>query len=701
MNIQQTQIEELRHLLTDEKNKDMEMEFRFGAFAKAGFEPSISYETFLRLDGFLKSFCILKGVVFSINTVSKNSRNTKYFHPVGVDFDLPKENNDWKFVNEENIVKEKINNIDINDYGIRFSLSKETKTEKTEHDGIVFIKYRKRIIYSWGEDIQFHLSKNLKNNEIYYDIEIELKPLNNKTFKNFMDFLGNTFLTCYQNTNKIMKERTRNTILKDFEILVNSKKFIGSKAESLYYHKLNFEEEYSVSQKFDGERKLLYFRKSRIIVINYNNFLWVLNKEPLSDNIIESYENSVFDCEHYNGKFYIFDVLYYKGQKVTENLKSRIEIYKKLVDDLCCETILAKEHYFNKSLYKNVLDTLNLKNEFLTDGVIITPVNKGVPLKYKDGEPNTVDFKIKKCGGGKWELYCYTKNNKEVVYQNTEYDIKGICYVDSATDSKYTDNMVVEFYYDKHQNNFIPIRERLDKIRGNFKSVVDDNLFLDLYPFRLQWLKNPNMTENDVYFYNIKRFINYTCRKVIKEFKNRGTAVVYSYSTDDIYKVIDNNIRNTYLIGEPSDNILNKISKISENKTTKSFVFNITKEIPDEKYSMVFSFDPTTNFTEQDVKTIKKNMTKGSVIIVFYYRNRQDIGDSTLFKVEKNLVDAKGKKTLYSENNLIQLFERNNISLLEEVTFKKYYDSWVHNNNFLNKQESRYLDMYSYLVFKN
>lgn len=698
MNIQQAQIEELRKILIDEKNRDMEMEFRFGTFTD-GFEPSISYETFLRIDGFLKTFCVLNGVVFSISTVSKNLRSTKYFHPVGNDFDLPKENEHWKFLNQENIVKETINKIDIHDYGIRFALAKETKTENCFHSENAFTKYRKRIVYSWGEDIQFHLSKNLKNEKIYYDIEIELNPLNNKTFKNFIDFLGNAFLSCYQNTNKVMKERTRNSILKDFQILVNSKKFIGSKAESLYYEKLNFEEEYAVSQKFDGERKLLYFRKSRIIVINYNNFLWVLNKDPLNDDIVDSYENSVFDCEHYNGKFYVFDVLYHKGQKVTSNLKERFNIYKKLISDLKYENILAKEHYFSQNLYKNVLETLSIKNEFITDGVIITPVNGGVPLKYKDGEPNTVDFKIKKCGGGKWELYCYTTHNKEVVYENKEYDIKGVSYIDLSTDAKYADGTVVEFYYDKYHNNFIPVRQRLDKIRGNFKSVVDDNLFLDLYPFRLQWLKNPNMMDYDIYFYNIKRYINYTCRNVIKEYKNRGTAVLYSWAADDIYKIIDNNIRNTYLIGEPSDNLCNKISKITNNKTTKSFVFDIVDKFPDEKYNMVFSFDP--RVSQFDVPAIKHNLSKGGVVIVFYYRNRKDIDDNDLFKVENHVVYTKDKNVEYDPIDVISLFESHGLKLVKEITFSKHYDSWAYNNNFLNKQERRYLDMYSYLVFKN
>ena len=53
---------------------------------------------------------------------------------------------------------------------------------------------------------------------------------------------------------------------------------------------------------------------------------------------------------------------------------------------------------------------------------------------------------------------------------------------------------------------FKPLRQRLDKLRGNYESIAIDNILLDLYPFKLTWLKNNKMTCNNYLFiFTVKR----------------------------------------------------------------------------------------------------------------------------------------------------------------------------------------------------
>lgn len=715
MNIQTTQEKELYDILNNQSNQGYEMEFRFGKFTNKSFSPGISYETYLRLDKFLRKFCSIKPVEFTSHDVYDNKRLVKYFQPISEEqcfSDFPDEQT-WKMVYQVCTLKKQIKKIDIKDYGIRFSLASEEETEWNEEDVIpsnVFKKLQKRIVYVWGK-IEFHLSKiyNKDLDQISYEIEIELPVLNNKTFKNFMEFLSNTFMMCYQHTNKVMKDRTYKDILKDYQILVGSKKFIGSKAESLRYNKINFNTEYAVSDKLDGERKLLYFRKSRIIVLNYNNFLWVLNKEPLKEEFVTKYENTVLDAEYYDGKFYIFDILRYNGNKVEENLKERINIYTELIQELQMENVLPKPYFFSENLYENVLTRLNDQKNIKTDGIIMTPVDKGIILKFKDGEPNTVDFKIKKKGlvNGRelWWLYCYDKD-KEILYSNENYNIKPELYVAQEISKYFQDDTVVEFKYNKEINTFIPLRERIDKKKGNFIQVVNDNIYLDLYPFRIQWLKNPNMDEYSVATYNVSRFKNFFMRTVIKDFKNKGNLLMYSYkSPDDVYKIIDNNIRNTAIIAKDSDKtkLASKCEKISTDKTTKNFNFNTYDSLSeiDEDFTMIFSFEENIVYTDKIIKDLKKKLKKNGVVIIRVFNKQSEcVVNSDLFTYTKDQLICKNYKSKVILQDTETLFKNNNMKLVETISYRMYYEKWRYNNNFLNEQEHKFVGLHNYLVFK-
>ncbi|MFM2395153.1 MAG: Melbournevirus, partial [Bacteroidota bacterium] len=589
MKIKQEILNDIEKMLVgiNEENfqKFTEIEFRFGKFLNKGFLPGVSYETFIRVQEFIKTFTKFEKVEYSTVLINKNYRKIEYFTPSKIHTFSDKD--DCKLLKVQNMTKDKKQIIDIKDYGIRICHSEEIPCENKILNNEI-IKRRKRFIYSWG-NIQFHFTifNTNEDENLFYDIEIETKKMSKDEYENFMNFLSNSFMKCLLNTNKIFTERTRKDILKDYYSLVNTKKFIGTKAQSLKYERLDFDQKYAISDKLDGERKLLYIRKNRIIVINNLGEIWIINDKPLP-NSLKKYEGTILDTEFYKGLFYVFDIIFLKGIDIRgkETLNNRISIYNDLITQMQIKCILPKPYWFG-NLYKTVSERLENQSRTDTDGIILTPINRTLnpPLKYKDTEyANTIDFKIKKISIENidnvvyeiWNLFCYTTNNEDILFSVPEYGIDGTTKVPMELAVNYVNNSIVECYFNKITRTFLPIRQRLDKNKGNFIDIAYDNFDTDMHPFQVYWLKNEKLSFKETRFFNHYRIDNYAKRCIIKKYHNIGKLLwIDCDDGKDLYKIIDSNIRD--VTGITNKELLEVCQKRYEkniHETTKNFIFN-------------------------------------------------------------------------------------------------------------------------------
>ena len=217
---------------------------------------------------------------------------------------------------------------------------------------------------------------------------------------------------------------------------------------------------------------------------------------------INNYDDSIFDGEYFENKFYCFDIIFHKGCDLRDNnefkLENRIELIKLFINSINNDRILSKTYVFG-NLYNNCI---NYYKKYFSDddtskydGIIVVYANKPysknnfLPLKWKPDILNTIDFKIKKINYDNnfevWELYC--SNNVLFNYEDN-YEL-GKTTIEHSIASQYNDNTVIEFYYDKYSEKFIPIKTRFDKIDGNYIDIARDNFDIVLSPFDFETLK--------------------------------------------------------------------------------------------------------------------------------------------------------------------------------------------------------------------
>ena len=311
-------------------------------------------------------------------------------------------------------------------------------------------------------------SKLLKNQEVY-EIEIELNPLPDirttppdidhiirQTKKVIRIILGGM-----QQTNFPISISEQQTILKDYIHLFNDsppkrilpRDFIGPSSISLEMRNIiplnpnskvpNIRQPYTVTEKADGLRKLLYIHSDgKIYLIDTN--MNVQFTGAISGNRI--YYSSLIDGEHVlhnkSGKFinlYLaFDIYFINEEDMrpypfwsTKKLtypKTRLKELSDVVNGLEISSITGKESspltVRKKKFYKSEGDNIftSCKEildaiedglfEYETDGLIFTPLNKGVgsdgihqeaptrkitwtsSLKWKPPAFNTIDFLV-------------------------------------------------------------------------------------------------------------------------------------------------------------------------------------------------------------------------------------------------------------------------------------------------------------------
>jgi hypothetical protein len=186
--------------------------------------------------------------------------------------------------------------------------------------------------------------------------------------------------------------------------------------------------EYTVTEKADGERVLMYINNiGRVYLINNTN-----NIEDTGMKVSKEGHNSLIDGEYVKcvkrkdnadkGLYAAFDIYYVNGKKVTDlplmGEKSRIghlQKFQSIITQSKDLEFMMKQHLYSKTILNDAKNILtNNSYPYEVDGLIFTPAklalysyytNKAVQLtdnvkwdrvfKWKPSDQNTIDFLIK------------------------------------------------------------------------------------------------------------------------------------------------------------------------------------------------------------------------------------------------------------------------------------------------------------------
>ena len=292
-------------------------------------------------------------------------------------------------------------------------------------------------------------------------------------------------------------------------------------------------EEYSVTDKADGERMFLIFMKNKIFLRNPKTkeiYMEWDNKTGVHETIIDG------EYLYHSNEFLAFDILFYGSPKKPsyadvrgDNLKKRLSylqnMIKKYLKDLDIEMKLKmKTFYYDIYQYaKEIWETRGEKFNYNLDGLIFTPVHQEYTdhldsiekPTYKWKEKLSIDVRIgyinkdkftyfhsnnpwgsswwndPKINWGRWETTNYNflcrikeskmnigkieinrRNNKETFYLGLDN------YANANSDFDRIKNKddIVEYEFNMKQNRWEAMRIRNDKKQPNARKTIESIL---------------------------------------------------------------------------------------------------------------------------------------------------------------------------------------------------------------------------------
>jgi SAM-dependent methyltransferase len=466
--------------------------------------------------------------------------------------------------NDEIIFEKKYNikNFDVSykDFDIRLSLSKEEIViDDVSNKKIIQKRIRDRTEYTSVNDTYkyvFTKVTTIKNytEEVSNEFEIEY----NLNYK-IKDIVNNI----RESIEKILPIFTKDSLIsyipKNFqnEILHI---FHGTKIREIkpvnlkrYNIPVILSEEFSVTNKLDGERFFILFCKYGIFGINNTK------TELLSDS--STYELcTVLDSELFNGVFHVFDCLMYENTLLqkSETHKDRIEnIAKELCEAITEEKeIILKPKDFFTDIEKStriLLDKLPRKDN---DGLIYTSKYGDVVYKWKFPEKMTIDFEVKEVDPLKYQIYVggYNDTLKRFLgNENFPLSEKESVYISQIPLKNYS---IYEFSYKNEK--FVLERLRCDKNRPNFFKTAED-VWNDIKnPFTEKELEKLLSEEILV---NYRKHHNSIKRELISKYcKNKTVLDLGAGRGGDLGKYLDNDVKELFVV-EPNMKNLCELSR--------------------------------------------------------------------------------------------------------------------------------------------
>lgn len=442
-------------------------------------------------------------------------------------------------MNYEIISKEKMDNIDIDEYNIRFMLSKEKKIKKTlnninknleEKENLYRLKNRYSIYdnennyrfdlttVKTGKGNSFNKSKTLSSN-INYEIEIEYIGVKETNIDKLIDYI-NIIINIIQNNT--LKESDINKIKDNYYNLVglsnnnnnnsyqydDKKNFIVSNAITLHRQNiikndtLNIYNKYAVTLKADGERHLLYIYKNNFYLLDINFKIKVMY---ITDS---KWNNTLIETELVDGNLLlIYDILFERGNDIRrtqfksnkKNEKDRFYYLNEFIKSNTREnnkniyTIELKKYLFSvnadgSDIFEKSGNLWNNRHNinYNVDGLIFMPMLEYYPIKsgtwfslfkWKPLNYNSIDFlvRIRKNKNNVEEKKIYISKNDD--QKLIQYKTLDL-YVGGIENNKY---LPIKFNFNNNEkysycNIILNDDKLLIKTENGYETIEDDSI---------------------------------------------------------------------------------------------------------------------------------------------------------------------------------------------------------------------------------
>tara|TARA_R110002072_G_scaffold157128_3_gene307632 strand:- start:10972 stop:13191 length:2220 start_codon:yes stop_codon:yes gene_type:complete len=369
--------------------KGIETEARFGIFKDGRFIPGVTknqLEELVKLfKGWKKEITVDKVTSRTLTgqqSVRQIQKNGKNFYEL----------------------KEKLQVVDFPPAGVRLVRSSERMSDAMKNvfnnasKNKNYIQTRNRMsFYSPSEKVRIDAT------QLDRSFQFEIEFTDKKEACKYIELVAGT----------LEKLKFASKVVGDYRSFIKSPRFIGSLPQTLtleaFDKKVLSKYNYSVTEKADGERYLMYVTKDGYFTMISRS----MKVEFLPVTPTPAFAHTILDGEFVNNVFYAFDIAYTNGKNVmSSKLPARLTQLDTVIKSLGMPIIKMKKflvEYSNKIIefpskkdttYKNIYEAAaavwSVRKNFPygLDGLIFTPVDEPYQttrtFKWKDD--NTIDF---------------------------------------------------------------------------------------------------------------------------------------------------------------------------------------------------------------------------------------------------------------------------------------------------------------------
>jgi len=686
-------MEELKHINKFIKNKsDLEIEIKLGRYINTQFTADVNKIIFSKLFNLLKN----DKIIHKRSISCENNKNR-------VELFLNKEN---EIIEIEELHKNKFKNIDLQNDNMRISLStekiilnesnlnkiKDILKKKYSNVGCFRYKDRKSIEFKnkiWRFDFTkvydikdsksiYDFIEKISKKNIKYRLEVEIEYIgdySDNLFKSIQEikkeiqYILNIKQCILNSIQEKLTNSEFNSIKKLNTTRWNSKQLMTS-VQNLNLitlnHIMNTDMNYSISEKADGERLLLYINENDVYVIDNSLNINVLNDiDNISNSISDDLSKKLylFDLEFIPEKnlYLIFDCIIFDDKDISSlSLDKRINYINKI--KWIPNNIKIKNHYLStKNDFFEICKKVYLqkKYNYKIDGLIFTPISQQYRCnvyKWKPPEEQSIDFFIliihsNKLNTNKSELildlYVTTPSNKFSKYNKSKFK-----YINPK--SKY-----VPFLFSK--NNKIIVERQNDElffIKKNKEKILIKNMSIIEMTFQKgSWFPHKNRFDKDTQYYeSIKKGI----------FDGPNGLNIANFIMELIKKPITTEMITTgqiYYVG------VNKKNSLIQNMI---------------KFNNTIKKDLYKNYLKKDMKLLELSGGRGGDLYPILEKNPSYVFFTDYAK--DGLIEAKRR---YND------FTLKNSKLKTNIKFEEYNLRKNVSNNIINKSSKTKFDLVS------
>jgi len=346
-----------------------------------------------------------------------------------------------------------------------------------------------------------------------------------------------------------------------------------------------FSTDLSITDKANGERRLLFFRPDGVYLLYPPNNVMLFLKSgiDIEPNIAKNMANTILDGElvllENGARLYLsFDLLVERSTDLRFVIfKNRIKRLRELLGHNPVSAIAMKEYKLSNegNFYQRInamLDEIPNKN-YSNDGLIINKENDlyptGIVEKWKPPNELTIDFHVEIYKNDNldqkdvqtiFKLFTKLENNKLILFEGSlEHPNSGKIFVEKSVLEKFpmSNGQIVEMAWDFTLNSFIPRRIRYDREYPNKHSVA-----LDVWNDIMNPILEKTIRGHDLIL--MRKYHNIVKSKMIENCKNGFLVDIGSGRGGDIHKWIKNKI-NVFAVEPNSEHLIEFVDRLTKN----------------------------------------------------------------------------------------------------------------------------------------